>query len=372
MPCEHGFLPQTFEPIYKEKIWGGHSLKTKLNKNIPDNRLIGESWEISGVCGYESKARLGADTGTLLSDIILREGRTLVGPRCSPDFFPLLYKFIDAQHDLSIQLHPDDMQARRLGLGDNGKTECWYIVDALPQARVICGLKRGVTRDDIREALNANQLPALCNYVPIAPGDVIFVPPGTVHATLAHTLLYEVQQTSDLIFRLYDWKRLDGLGNPRPLHVEQALSAVDLTPPIDHPIEPVILDNSRFYHALRMACRYFAMEEYRWDKPARWDLPIKQSFQAITVMSGSMLLGTKNGEQVYGKGDTVLLPACPGTFPISAEAGTRLIVSYVPDLVSDIIEPLHRLGIPRDSIERLGGVDSARNDLSAALRNFSF
>jgi mannose-6-phosphate isomerase len=369
MPCDHGFPPLTFTPIFKEKIWGGQSLRLKLDKNIPRDLPIGESWELSGVPGDESKVLRGPFAGQTLSAIVDREGARLLGNIRHGASFPLLYKFIDANDDLSIQLHPNDQQARTLGLGDGGKTECWYIIDALPETRVLCGFKEGVGPEDVKAALDAKQLPKVCNFIPVSPGDVVFVPAGTVHATLANTVLYEVQQTSDVTFRLYDWDRVDAQGKPRRLHIAEALNVLDMTFHRRHVIDPVAINDSGVFHAMRIACRYFAMEEYRCEEPARWDLPLKKSFQVITVLSGSLRVYPGPDEYHFVKGETILLPACSDRISIRAEARTRMLVSYVPDLVSDIISPLLRIGVSRDSIEALGGNPSC-NDLIGPLKSF--
>ena len=363
------FAPLSFEPIFKEKIWGGRSLKTKLNKNIPEQRSIGESWEISAVPGSESKVGRGPQVPKTLIEILQSEGLGLVGSNSSAGAFPLLYKFIDARRDLSIQVHPDDRQARGLGQGGNGKTECWYIIEAMPGAEVICGFKRGINLTHVKEALIENQLPSVCEFVPVSSGDVIFVPAGTVHATLANTLLYEVQQTSDLIYRLYDWKRIDATGHSRPLHIDQALGILDVNVSSERKIEPVRLEETDCYHAVRMACRYFVMEEYRCDIAASWELPLRNSFQALSIIQGNLRILTENTEDYsYGIGESVLIPAGLRHARLSAPAGTLILASYVPDLLNDVIAPLRRLGVSPASIEQLGGFNPKRNDLSALCR----
>jgi mannose-6-phosphate isomerase len=369
MPVQLELPPLTFEPIYKEKIWGGQSLKAKLNKNIPSNIPIGESWEISGVAGNESRVANGPFANQTLCALMELDQDGLVGKSHHGILFPLLYKFLDARQDLSIQSHPNDKQAQSLGLGSEGKTECWYIIDAQPDTKVICGFLEGVELKDVKAALDANRLVSVCNFVPVSAGDVIFVPAGTVHAMLANTVLYEVQQTSDVTFRLYDWDRLDKSGKPRQLHIEQALATLDMTNHQRHRIAPVVISDAEVFHSIRIACRYFAMEEYWCEQSAQWDLQAKGSFQTITVLSGSFSVSVKSGEYHYVKGETALFPASGGAMRISAAAGTRMLTSYAPDLVSDIIAPLVRKGVAREDIERLGG-NPSRNDLSGPLRNF--
>jgi mannose-6-phosphate isomerase len=359
--------PLVFFPIFKEKVWGGQGLRQRLDKAIPADTPIGESWEISAVPGDESIARGGPYPGKTLPEICAREAEELLGAVFGPASFPLLYKFIDANDRLSVQVHPDDERARSQSPGAFGKTECWYIVDAKPGTEVLCGFKQGVRLSDVKNAVLDNSLPSLCNYLSIKPGDVVFVPAGTVHATLAGTLLYEVQQTSDTTFRLYDWGRTGADGKPRALHVDAALGALDLTYHTRHIIRPAPLAAPRsVYHALRVACRYFALEEYKFLGPGECTVPAKRSFRVITVLSGSLTLSSGPVQDVFAKGESALIPASIGDLPCSGEPGTHFLVSYVPDLPAEIISPLRMLGYADETIELLGG-NPSKNDIKPLL-----
>jgi mannose-6-phosphate isomerase len=360
--------PLVFFPIFKEKVWGGQGLRKRLDKPIPAGVPIGESWEISAVPGDESIARSGPHSGKTLPEICAKDAAGLLGDISGGSTaFPLLYKFIDANDKLSIQVHPNDERARSRSPGALGKTECWYIVDAKPGTELICGFKKGVRLSDVLDAVHANTLPSLCNYLPVKPGDVVFVPAGTVHATLAGTLLYEVQQTSDTTFRLYDWGRTGTDGKPRALHVDAALGVLDLTYHTRHIIEPVIMAGpGAIGHSLRVACRYFALEEYAIHGPEKLTLPSKRSFRVVTVLDGSLAIARSPQPLVISKGESALVLAGSGDLSCAVDVATHILLSYVPDLESEIISPLRRQHCTDATIELLGG-NPSRNDLKPLL-----
>jgi mannose-6-phosphate isomerase len=210
-------------------------------------------------------------------------------------------------------------------------------------------------------------LPALCNYLPIKPGDVIFVPAGTVHALLEGVLIYEVQQTSDTTFRLYDWGRVDKNGDSRPLHIQESLQALDMKYHDNRTIAPVAVDHEKpLYHAIRAACRYFALEEYRCEAPAQFVLSPKNSFQVVTVLDGELAYPGACGLGKISKGETALVPACLGSLDLSADGPAHFLVSYVPDIAEDIIKPLLLQGVSREAIAGLGG-NPFYNDVIATL-----
>jgi mannose-6-phosphate isomerase len=365
MPDVQNLSPLIFEPIYKEKIWGGQGLRLKLDKNIPQNRPVGESWELSGLSGNESVVMRGPLSGKKLSEVF-NAGQNINGKNAA---FPLLYKFIDANRDLSIQVHPGYNNTLKSPVSGDSKTECWYIIDAKPGTRVICGFKKGVKLQDVNDACETGNLPDLCNYIPISSGDVVFVPAGVIHGTFANTLIYEVQQSSDAIFRMFDWNRVDDNGQPRPLHAKEAMNALDMTYHEYHVIEPVKMDDIGAYHAIRVACRYFAVEEYRCAGPTSLELPARKTFQVITVLNGSICFSGESQAASFVKGETVFVPVSTHAYEINTEANTQFLLSYTPELVSDIISPLLRSGASKDAIVQLGGNPSS-SDLRIPLESF--
>ncbi len=366
MPSDHGLPPLRFDPIFKEKIWGGRSLERKLNKAIPFGHNIGESWELSAVPGDDSVSSSGLYAGKTLPFIFERERERLVGMRDFP-MFPLLYKFIDSNDKLSVQVHPADSEPTAGAPAVFGKTECWFVVDARPGAQIICGLKEGVGLQEVREAVLRDRLPEQCNYISIKPGDVIYVPAGTVHALLDGVLVYEVQQSSDTTFRLYDWGRTEKNGVSRPLHVHESLGALDAAFHDRHKIPPVIIaDDKGVHHAVRAVSRYFALEEYRNESALTIVLKEKNSFQVVSVLDGELTYCGWHGTERILKGQTVLIPACAAPLDLNADDATHFLVSYVPDIKTDIVSPLLKKGVSQEAIAGLGG-NPFRNDVIAAL-----
>lgn len=348
-----------FPPIYKEKIWGGQQLKTSLKKNIPENKCIGESWELSGYGSDISFLLSKTGTKITLQDLIDSDSQALLGVSGNTESFPLLFKFIDALDKLSIQVHPNDNQARQNGWGILGKTECWYIVEAKPDARIIVGFKPGVTKDNIIFGIKNNTLDSILNYIPIQKGDLLFIPAGTVHAILDGTLIYEVQQASDTTFRMYDWARLDIYGKSRDLHIKESLAVVNTIFHNRHKIEPLLVSNNNgIYHYFRVVCDYFALEEFYFEVYGEIKMPVKQSFVVITVIDGKINLQLNNGvTSQFSKGQTILLPSnlCSQSGIINGCADTRFLLSSVPDIHCEVTDFLRSKGVADEKIYDLGG-----------------
>jgi mannose-6-phosphate isomerase len=359
--------PIFFNPICKQKIWGGNALRTRFKRAIEGNDFIGESWEIVSHRDDQSIVTEGALAGTAIDRLVAEHPRELLGNIQTFGKFPLLYKFIDARHRLSVQVHPNDRQARAGQWGEFGKTECWYIVDAPENASIITGFAHDVTAEQVRKAIETGTVSELLNSHPVKSGDLIYVPAGTVHAILEGTIIYEIQETSDTTLRLYDWGRLDEKQRPRMLHVKDALSIIDTAANRDYSIPPVMLECAGAVHMLRIACRYFAVEQFDYQRDDEIILQARQSFRVITVLDGPVRLQYPSGTAVVSPGCTVLLPAILRDVRAFGTAGTRILVSWVPDLQSEIIAPLLNRGVSADSIERLGGIPK-HNDLSKYLR----
>ena len=217
------------QPYLREMVWGGRRLECLLGKRLPPDRLIGETWEVSGYPGHESIVASGPLAGRGLGDLLREFGADLVGDDTWQRWgktFPLLIKFIDAHADLSIQVHPDDDYVRSNGLGRFGKSEAWFVLHS-EGGRMALGLTEGVDRGEFSRAIVAGRALDVVEFQDVAPGDVIFVPPGTVHAANAGIVIYEVQQPSDVTFRIYDYDRPGLDGKPRDLHIEQALDVIN-------------------------------------------------------------------------------------------------------------------------------------------------
>lgn len=359
--------PLRFQPILKEKIWGGRSLERVLGRSLPPEAQIGESWEVSGYGSDRSVVSNGPLAGTELHQVMADHGITLVGRSGTGEVFPLLYKFIDAHDKLSVQVHPNDRQAREYEWDKRGKTECWYIVHAEPGTQIIVGFKPGVTKAAVADAIREERLQELLNYLDIQAGDVLLMPAGTVHAILGGTVIYEVQETSDATLRLYDWGRVDSRGTSRPLHVEESLKVLDTDFHTEHKITPLpIQDTENMRRRMRVACRYFALEEYLFRRNYMFTLPARESFQVITVIEGAATITTEHGQTHAGRGETLLLPAALVETRVEGSERTTALVSWVPQLFTEIVEPLQRVGIDKERIAALGG-HRTHNDLLPLL-----
>lgn len=298
--------PFRFEPYLKTVIWGGD--KIAALKNI-DTELtaIGESWEISGVPGNETVVAEGADKGLPLSALIDKYGARLVGDtvyREYGDRFPLLVKIIDARSDLSVQVHPDDrLAAERHGC--KGKTEMWYILGTEPGAKIYAGLSRPLTPETYRRDVADNTIMDDITAHDSHPGDVFFLPAGRVHAIGAGNLLLEIQQTSDITYRIYDYDRRDAQGNPRELHTEQAADAIDYTLYPDyksqpHEIAPGIESLAR--------CEYFDVRLVGVDGDMIIDYAPGR-FVIVSCTDGYVEVDSDNSVNILHPGETLLVPA---------------------------------------------------------------
>jgi mannose-6-phosphate isomerase len=218
--------PLTFQPILKERIWGGRNLLSLYGKSLPHGMRIGESWEISDRPGDESVIARGPLRGKTLHWLLQEQPAALLGPRPQmPERFPLLIKIIDAQETLSLQVHPPASLAG--SLGGEPKTEMWYVAQAAPGAELFVGLKKGVTRAEFESKLASQTVAECFHRVPVKAGDAMFLPSGRVHALGANTIIFEIQQNSDTTYRVFDWNRVDDQGKARELHVEKSLASID-------------------------------------------------------------------------------------------------------------------------------------------------
>jgi mannose-6-phosphate isomerase len=363
--CDEGTLyPLKFATLPKEKVWGGHRIAHTYQPELPADRQIGEVW----VVWDQLTVANGPYQGRTLADLVRSCPLPLLGNRLAAEgspAFPLLVKLIDARETLSVQVHPDDVYARQHEGQPFGKAEVWYILDTDPGAQLIRGVKRPVTRSEADDAIQAGLLQELLEYVSVAPGDVILNPPGAIHALGKGLLLYELQQSSDLTYRFYDWDRKDP---NRPLHVEKSLDVARLKPFVHHKIQPVEIQEPGATRAYLCACTYFAAELLQIQSHIH-ERPSGDCFHILTVLQGS-------GAIRYGKdpatelptraGESLLVPASIHEYEVRAESPLVVIKAYVPDLAHDIIRPLQQRGIAENQILQLGG-DLDASDLARCL-----
>lgn len=313
--------PIKLKPIFKEIIWGGNRLKTEYNKKSDLNN-IAESWELT-VRKDGMNTIIGGDfDGYSLEDYIKKMGECVVSNKKQP-FFPLLIKFIDAQDNLSVQVHPDD--AYGLSHANSlGKTEMWYIIDAKPGAQLVYGLKQGVTNNEFAQAIKDGKVEEKLNYVNVKKGDVFFIPSGLVHAIGSGILLAEIQQNSNITYRVYDYNRIGKDGNPRELHVNDALNVI--VNRNDDEIDKIRFSTNAKNDSTLACCEYFNVEKHNIDGTSQFSTNA-ESFASLLCLEG-------NGEIVYNdtyfsisKGDSYFIPANLGDFSISGNL--EIIISKI-------------------------------------------
>ncbi len=315
--------PLKFTPILKEKIWGGQKLKTLLNKvsTLPN---IGESWEVSDVEGNTSIVANGSLKGQSLKALLTTYKSNLVGHqnyRIFKDKFPLLIKFIDAKQDLSIQLHPnDELAAKRHN--SFGKTEMWYVFQADKDANLIVGFNQNITPKKYLEHLNNKTLTSILNFDKVKTGDTYFIEVGRVHAIGAGVMVAEIQQTSDITYRVYDWDRVDQNGNERELHNDLALDAIDFN----------MEDNFRVTYSKTpnqsnqmVSCPYFTTNYLQVTESLQKENH-KDSFIIYMCVEGEGQIEANGCTENITKGETILLPAAIKDYKIKSNNATLLEV----------------------------------------------
>ena len=321
--------PLKFQPIFKERIWGGDKLATHFGKDLNGKTNIGESWELSAVEDNISVVSNGSLEGNDLQELIEIYMDELVGEKIYDQFgteFPLLIKLIDANDDLSIQVHPDDERAAERH-NAFGKTEMWVALDDSENSRLISGFNQDTNQETFLKKLNDGTLTDLFNYETVKKGDAFFVPAGRVHAICTGNLIAEIQQTSDVTYRIYDYNRKDANGNERELHLDLSLDVIDYskvnkakvsyTHEVNKPVELV-------------NCNYFTTNLLELNLPMARDYYSFDSFVILMCLEGAFNVG-KKGEEIVevARGETVLIPASLNNIMIEPVGNTRLLEIYI-------------------------------------------
>ena len=298
---------QRFEPYLRQTIWGGEKIVAFKHLVLPNaSHNIGESWELSGVAHFESSSI--NEPNLSLNQLVAKYKERLVGRANYLRFgneFPLLIKFIDARQDLSIQVHPDDETARRQGK-PRGKTEMWYLMESEPSARLYSGIRKAMTSEQYKQMVADNTIcEALAQYS-VKEGDVFFLPAGRIHAIGAGCMLAEIQQSSDVTYRIYDYGRRDNDGNLRPLHTQEAAESIDYT----------VCDDYRTHYTPQqnvgvqlVNCSYFTTSIYDITQPTAVSAAMKDTFLVLIGLKGSGQVCTPVETVVFNAGDTLLVPA---------------------------------------------------------------
>lgn len=327
--------PLKFVPILKERLWGGCRLVSVLGKKAKTG-CFGESWELSGVPGNLSQVGNGFLKGNNLQELVEVYMGDLVGEKVYNRFgieFPVLIKFIDAQCDLSIQVHPDDRLAAERHY-PNGKTEMWYVMEAEHDSTLVAGFNRETNRAQYQKAVQDKALKNILNFEKVSEGDVFFIPAGRIHAIGKGVLLAEIQQTSDVTYRIYDWDRVDAQGKPRELHTELAVGAIDFKKCNTGKIPYQKLPQA----TVRIVqCPYFTANMVCCSQPVEKDYQHLDSFVIYVCISGKCTIN--NGAQEHGveisKGETVLIPASLAGIQLVPSEPTEILEVYMDDEQSD-------------------------------------
>ena len=309
--------PIKFKPILKQTIWGGCKIADFKQIGGHSGEQIGESWEISGVEGCESVALNGPYKGKKLTEIVAAMKEKLMGTdnyKRFGDSFPLLIKFIDASQDLSIQVHPNDEIARKRGL-KNGKTEMWFIMDSDPQAYLRCGLNSKITPEQYKEMVENHTICDAIAEFPVKADDCFFIPSGMIHSIGKGCFLVEIQQTSDVTYRIYDFNRRDKDGNLRELHTEEAAECIDYNVQKDYRTNYVPEKNAGIALA---QCEYFNTAVYDLDEPMTLDYSELDSFVAVIAIKGEATFTDNEGNTTTLRGgETMLVPATTETLHVN-------------------------------------------------------
>jgi mannose-6-phosphate isomerase len=356
--------PLKFNGIFKEKIWGGRNLADLFDKRLPPGALVGESWEVSDREGDQSVVAEGPLEGVTLHELVTRYGDRLVG-NCplANGRFPLLFKILDAHRTLSVQVHPTDELALEYDEADPGKTEMWYVLAAEDGAQIMLGLQPGVGKKEFQTAIETGGLEQCLNYLKVKAGDAFFLPAGSVHALGEGIVLVEIQENSDLTYRVYDWGRVGADGKPRELHLDKALHATNFESPVSRRACGVTLTEGDNRRTVLTACRYFATEVLEVDG-AHIVKGTGNTFTILFFEQGTPRVVWEGGELQARRGESVLIPA--EVVGWSVEGKSKLLKFYVPRLMQDIIEPLFDAGVSERDIRLLGG-DPDTGDVALAL-----
>jgi len=320
--------PITFSPILKSILWGGNKI-CSFKEITPIQDGIGESWEVSHVKNNVSTVANGPLKGKSLDDLIATYGADLLGKKVYEHFgksFPLLIKFIDAKEALSIQVHPDDELAKKRH-DSFGKTEMWYVIDATPGAFLYSGFAKNLTAEGYIKSVEDNSFTDMLAKHDVHSGDVFFLPAGRVHAIGAGCFIAEIQQTSDITYRIYDFNRKDAQGNPRELHTELAKDAIDYTIYSDYKLQYTPKSNT--IQPL-VDCPYFTTELINTSEDKTIDLSDRDSFSIYICMQGKLSITDESNNRIdIHQGQTVLIPATTKHITLKPIEECKLLETYI-------------------------------------------
>lgn len=354
-----------FDEGYFAKVWGGRALESIYGKPLPRTDAVGEAWLIADHPQHTSTVVAGPLTGQTLRQLMQDDAAALLGERAKPTpdgRFPLLLKLLDARDFLSIQVHPDDDHARRLNEPDVGKTESWYVLDADDNSVLFCGMDPKVTREQFVAAIESGKTADAVTRFAVQAGDAVFVPAGTVHAIGPGIVLAEIQQNSDITYRVYDWDRPGDDGQPRTLHLDKALEVTCFGSRHCGKQTPLTYKTAGATVDVFAACPYFAAERVTTEMD--YARLTNGAFHIVLPINGLMSIRAAGRRCALVPGDAYLVPGAAPEFAI--EGSGAFLHYYVPDLSSDIVAPLQRAGHDTAEIVALGG-DPASSPLASYI-----
>lgn len=318
--------PLRFAPIFRRYLWGGRRLGTHLGKEIGPESDYAESWEVVDHSTAQSVVLAGPHAGRTLHELVVEQGTALLGRHAPQPRFPLLFKFLDCYRDLSLQVHPNDQQAQRLDPPSWGKTEAWVFLAAEPGSVAYAGLRPGVERAALEQSLAAGTVEQCLQPLCPQPEDCLFIPAGLVHALGKGFLVAEIQQASDITYRLFDWGRVDSTGQPRALHLEEGLAVTDFQAGVAMPQTPRSTQRAGVERLVQ--CDKFMLDRWRFNAPQ--ELANDDCFHLVVVLEGEVRLPGDPLATPLTRGQTALIPA---------DCSERRLVPQEPSVLLDIYLP---------------------------------
>jgi len=344
-------VPARIEPQFVPRIWGARTLAPLFPEKTNLAEPAGEAWLTGNDCRFAS----GPYAGRTLAEAWREMPPEWAGARMNTGAaFPLLVKFLFPEEMLSVQVHPDDDYAREheAAQGASGKTEMWYVITARGGAEVLVGLKPGTSAETFRRAIAEGTAENCLRRIPLRAGDAVYVPAGTMHTIGPGLALCEIQENSDITYRVYDYNRVDASGKARPLHVEKALAVTNFGEQIGGKLAPCATGRGALEETFIAACRYFATE--RWDFSARIGaVTSRERFELLIFIEGSGYIECGHERLEYGKAQVWLMPAALGAFQLTPHGRTSLLRTYVPDILQDFVARLEEQGVGEDAWTRI-------------------
>ena len=323
--------PIRFEPIYQYRIWGGRQLADLLTEPLPDNEPIGEAWVLSDRDDHASLVADGSLKGQTIGQLMKNFPEQMMGKLAGKfNRFPLLLKFLDAHEMLSVQVHPSDIKKKFIPEGEQAKTEAWVALKSGPESRIYAGLNVGTTAENLRQSIANGTVEEHLSYFTPKRGDAVFLPAGIVHAMGGDMMVFEVQQNSDVTFRLYDWNHIDAkTGKPRALQIDQAIDCIDFAQGVASPVIPEKVTKVPVEREQLFYCEYFRLWRITGEMP--FTIGALDEPRILVCIEGSGKLEYKGIGYVVRKGDVFLLPAVVGSCAFRPEDSVIILEIALPD-----------------------------------------